>query len=258
MIIPDNPPSLNSHPPDDPSSICSTPPQDAIVITPNLLSSTGSIHSNNASELGTLESQDIANVVPDGSFMGITKKDIDDEFQKLIDELSERAINHIKFSLDGPHFGHDMDDGNGDGDYDSDSDHNGDHNGNHNGDHNGDHNGNSNGNSDSDSDGDSNNDQSMPTPSTPDAPANTTSPSVLTKAQQLKLMQEQQWNEMELHSLLLQAIKDSLFADPFLEQSATALKIPEDQRIIIDDRSCHDSGQVRAEDCLFNQTRQGE
>ncbi|KAF9390123.1 hypothetical protein CPC16_005318 [Podila verticillata] len=33
-----------------------------------------------------------ANVVSDGSFMGITKKDIDDEFQKLIDQLAEKAI----------------------------------------------------------------------------------------------------------------------------------------------------------------------
>lgn len=35
---------------------------------------------------------------------------------------------------------------------------------------------------------------------------------------------------------MLQSIKDSLFADPFLEQSATALQIPEDQRITIDNK----------------------
>lgn len=36
---------------------------------------------------------------------------------------------------------------------------------------------------------------------------------------------------MELHCLLLQAIKESLFANPFLEQSATTLMIPKDQKI---------------------------
>ncbi|KAG0340734.1 hypothetical protein BG000_011206 [Podila horticola] len=153
---------------------------------------------------------------------------------------SERAINCIKFSLGGPHFGHDKDDSDKD---DNDKD-----------------------------DSDSDDDQSIPTPNTPstprtpsipstpstpssslnstrftnaadairvkltdessavisslssaiinpNTPADTTNPSVLTEAQQLKLMQEQRQNEMELHCLL-QTIK-----------ATTALKIPEDQRI---------------------------
>ncbi|KAF9312970.1 hypothetical protein BG006_004247, partial [Podila minutissima] len=164
-MIPDNPLSLNSHPPDNPSSIHTTPPQAVIVITPNLLSSTGSIHSNNGSEL---ESQgDTSDAVPDGSFVGITKKDIDDEFQKLIDELSERAINSIKFGLDGPHFGHDKNDGDYCHDYDSDGDHDsnhdGDHNSKHNGDCNGDCNGDHNSNCDGNCNGDHNGNRSIPT-----------------------------------------------------------------------------------------------
>ncbi|KAF9370006.1 hypothetical protein CPB97_003106 [Podila verticillata] len=67
----------------------------------------------------------------------------------------------------------------------------------------------------------------------PDTPHGIISPVVLTEAQQLKLEQERRRNVKELHCLLLQAIKDSLFADPFLE-AAAALKIPEDQRITID------------------------
>lgn len=71
----------------------------------------------------------------------------------------------------------------------------------------------------------------------PDTPHGIISPVVLTEAQQLKLKQECRWNIKELHCLLLQAIKDSLFADPFLE-AAAALKIPEDQRITIDNSGC--------------------
>ncbi|KAI9241259.1 MAG: hypothetical protein BYD32DRAFT_484266 [Podila humilis] len=69
-----------------------------------------------------------------------------------------------------------------------------------------------------------------------DAPIDTTGTFILTAAQQFKLMQKQKRNMKEQHYLLLQAIKDSLFADPFLEQLATSLKIPDDQRLVIDGR----------------------
>ncbi|KFH63563.1 hypothetical protein MVEG_10972 [Podila verticillata NRRL 6337] len=68
------------------------------------------------------------------------------------------------------------------------------------------------------------------------APDDTANSLVLTPAQKLGLMKEQRRNEMEQQHLMLQSIKDSLFADPFLEQSATALQIPEDQRITIDNK----------------------
>lgn len=68
-------------------------------------------------------------------------------------------------------------------------------------------------------------------------PDSTASLPVLTAAQEIKLSQEQHRNELERHCLVLQAIKDSLFVDPFIERSAAVLKIPEDQKIVIEKSS---------------------
>ncbi|KAF9369177.1 hypothetical protein CPB97_003842 [Podila verticillata] len=147
--------------------------------------------------------------------MGFSKKDIDNEFQKLIDELAERAIKNIELSLDGCYFGHDADTS-ADDDVNACADASA----------------NDDANTPADDDADANaNDANA------DANTNANACSlILTAAQQLRLAQEWQQNEKEHHNLLLQAIKESLFADPFLEQAAMSLKIPDDQRIVIDDR----------------------
>ncbi|KAF9198772.1 hypothetical protein BGZ59_004400 [Podila verticillata] len=62
-------------------------PHDATTITSDLPPTNSFILSDNASHIDT-----DADVGADGSFMSITRKDIDDEFQQLIVELARKAL----------------------------------------------------------------------------------------------------------------------------------------------------------------------
>ncbi|KAG0040346.1 hypothetical protein BGZ82_003651 [Podila clonocystis] len=105
MDTSNNPPSLNSHPPNGPPSIHTTAPLDAITTTHSILSSIGSNLLENALEQVADEGQsDATDDVSDDSFLGFTKKDIDDESKKFMDELL-RTTNSVELCLSG-YYGH--------------------------------------------------------------------------------------------------------------------------------------------------------
>lgn len=87
MNITNNPSSLPLHPPDESPFTHTSVLGDSATLSPDLLAAVGLIHPENTQEKITTASQTDAEVSADGSFAGITKKNIDDEFEAMIGEL---------------------------------------------------------------------------------------------------------------------------------------------------------------------------
>lgn len=87
MNIMNNPSSLPLHPPDESPFMHTLVLQDSATLSPDLLVAVGLIHPENTQEKITTMSQTDAEVSADGSFTGISQKNIDDEFEAMIGEL---------------------------------------------------------------------------------------------------------------------------------------------------------------------------